>query len=118
MRVLRMMMIGAALATLVVPAVSHAQSTGADWNGNFTFRSSSERLLDLAQAALIRRGEDGNYTRWRDRVQFNALTYSSLNRFGVSDDDFYESDGGFISVDRSGDFWADWSVGGVSVTVR
>ncbi len=118
MRVLKIMMIGAALATLAAPVASYAQSTGADWNGNFTFRSSSERLLDLAQAALIRRGEDGNYTRWRDRVQFGAFTYSSLSRFGFNDDDFYESDGGFIAVDRSGDFWSGWSPGGVTITVR
>ncbi|MHA1565415.1 MAG: hypothetical protein ACTSX7_08900 [Alphaproteobacteria bacterium] len=118
MRVLRMMIIGTALATLAAPAASYAQSTGADWNGNFTFRSQSERLVDLAQAALIRRGEDGNYSRWRDRVQFDAFAFSTLRGIGGSDDDFYETDGGFISIDRSGDFWADWSVGGVTVTIR
>ena len=118
MRVLRMMIIGTVLATLAAPAASYAQSSGADWNGNFTFRSPSDRLVDLAQAALIRRGEDGNYRGWRERVQIGALSFSSLARIGVSDNDFYGTDGGFISIDRSGDFWADWSVGGVTVTVR
>ena len=37
MRVLRMMIIGTVLATLAAPAASYAQSSGADWNGNFTF---------------------------------------------------------------------------------
>lgn len=118
MRVLRMTLIGAAVAALMAPAASYAQSSGADWNGNFTFRSQSERLVDLTQAALIRRGEDGNFLRWRDRVQIDAFTYASMTSIGVSDDDFYEGDGGFISIDRSGDFWADWSVAGVTIDLR
>ncbi len=118
MRVLRTTMIGAAVAAMMAPAAGYAQSAGADWNGNFTFRSQSERLVDLAQAALIRRGEDGNFSRWRDRVQFGVLTYANSISIGVGDDDFYESDGGFVFIDRSGDFWADWSVAGVSVGSR
>ncbi len=118
MRLLNAAMVGLALAAMMAPSAGNAQSASADWNGNFTFRSSSERLVDLAQAALIRRGEDGNFRRWRNRNQIAVFSGSTFFKLGVSDDDYYESDGGFISIDRSGDFWSDWSVAGVTVGGR
>ena len=118
MRVIRATLIGAAVAAMMAPAAGYAQSAAADWNGNFTFRSQSERLVDLAQAMVIRRAEDRNYRKWREQLQSGAPGLSSLNGIGANDGGFYGSDRGFISVDRSGDFWAGWSAAGVTVGLR
>lgn len=55
----------AAVAILALPNASFGQSQpSSDWNGNFNFRSQSERSNDLIQADLIERGSSNYYGQW------------------------------------------------------
>ncbi len=65
----------AAVAILALPEASFGQSQPSlDWNGNFTFRSQSERSNDLVQADLIERREGNYYGQWVNSSSYVGYT--------------------------------------------
>ena len=63
------------LATVATYEGVAAQSQPSlDWNGNFSFRSQSERANDLLQADLIERQENGYYGQWTNHQTYNTTS--------------------------------------------
>ncbi len=70
----------AATVTLALSGGALGQSQpSTDWNGNFQFRSQSERANDLTQADLIERREDGYYGQWSQNYTGYNSFYNTSN---------------------------------------
>lgn len=100
-----------AAAALLAP-VAQAQSN--DWNGNFQFRSSGQRALDLRQAALIEAVESGRISGERSRTLAAQVAIFGGVVVGFGSDDFFGTFGGRVG-DGSGDYWSAWT--GAPITV-
>ena len=85
----------AAVAILALPDASFGQSQPSlDWNGNFNFRSQSERSNDLVQADLIERSENNYYGQWRT----SYTGYTTVTNFSeTSIADFYDESTNYMT---------------------
>ena len=110
----RQVVVGLAALAAAAVAVPAAQAQSNDWNGNFQFRSSGQRALDLRQAALIEAVESGRISGERSRTLAAQVAIIGGVVIGFGSDDFFGTFGGRIG-DGSGDYWSAWS--GAPITV-
>ncbi len=101
----------AAVAILALPNVSFGQSQpSSDWNGNFNFRSQSEKSNALIQADLIERGSNNYYGQWTKNYT-GTTTVTNTYTTSVEDQTIYDEStnyttsnvGSITSTDIDGD---------------
>jgi hypothetical protein len=102
---LSMTLTAAVLAVLQSVTFGQAENAGNDWSNSWSSTSSTDRVVKLQQADIIRKGESGYYKNLGKNITNNTNTVYNQNdtRQGTFNDVNNEGDGDVSIVSRHGD---------------